>query len=841
MPKVAMRGERIRKSASRLLATTSLTLGLFTLVGIASAASGTNGGIEPVEVISYAAVIGALGFAAVTAALHARARALHRIRIETLSKEIGDLRLAAERAETLLSADDQRMITWVPAADGADRPEDEEIHVVGTLPDGSGAPRNRTAFLCFEKWLIGGDVLALDRHITALRQRGEPFQLVVTSLAGSSVEATGRLAGGRVVVRFRDLSREQIAHVELAEQYQAASRKLDIFQTLLEALPMPVWARDGDGHLIFANPAYGRAVEAATPAQAVLVGAELLDSPTREAIQRSRAGTPVFARRLPMVAAGNRRMFDIIDTAAASGSAGIACDVTDLEQAQAELRRTIDNHSRTLDQLATAVAIFGPDRRLQFYNHAYQTLFGLETRFLDSQPEDSAILDQLRHSRKLPEQADYRAWRKDMLASYQAVEAKSFWWHLPGGETLRIIANPNPKGGVTYIYENFTEQLSLERRYDALARVQGETLDHLSEGVVVFGSDGRLRLYNTAFARMWHQSAEDLDRKPHVNDVVAACRQVYETPKVWEEIRIAVTGLAETRQALDGRIERDDGLVFDYATVPLPDGATMITFVNVTASVQVERVLTERNDALEQADQLKNAFIQHVSYELRSPLTNIIGFTQLLADAKTGELNLRQKEYTGYILSSSDALLAIVNDILDLATVDAGMMQLDYAEVSVREVVEAVVHALSDRLHEAHQRLRLHIGNDVDKVVVDPRRLRQILFNLLSNAVTFSPDGAEIALTATIENDDIVFIVADRGSGIARDFLPNVFDRFESRSQGARRRGAGLGLPVVRSFVKLHGGSVDIASEAGHGTTVTVRLPRLPVRTIPHGGTVAAE
>ncbi len=269
-----------------------------------------------------------------------------------------------------------------------------------------------------------------------------------------------------------------------------------------------------------------------------------------------------------------------------------------------------------------------------------------------------------------------------MMESYQSLEARESWWHLPDGRTLRVIANPHPQGGVTYIYENVTEQLDLESRYNALTRVQGETLDNLSEAVAVFGSDGRLRLWNPAFGRIWGLEEDQLSELPHVKEVVSACTLNETERDAWEQLAGNVTGLLDNRTQKVSRLERHNGDVVDYATVPLPDGGTLVTFVDVTDSVNVERALLEKNEALEQADQIKNAFIQHVSYELRSPLTNIIGFAQLLADPKFGELSDKQSEYADYIQSSSSALLAIINDILDLATLDAGIMELDLGKLT---------------------------------------------------------------------------------------------------------------------------------------------------------------
>ena len=131
------------------------------------------------------------------------------------------------------------------------------------------------------------------------------------------------------------------------------------------------------------------------------------------------------------------------------------------------------------------------------------------------------LLDALRTARKLPEEQDFRQWRAQLHAAYRALEAKDHTWHLPDGRTLRVVTTPNPDGGVTYLFDDVTERLDLARRFQELIRVQGETLDNLAEGVAVFGSDGRLRLANSAFGRMWHLSPQTSSERPHIETVSA--------------------------------------------------------------------------------------------------------------------------------------------------------------------------------------------------------------------------------------------------------------------------------------------------------------------------------
>ncbi len=773
-----------------------------------------------IQIVLMSALIGAMVFSIFSTFQLIRARNRAETENGRLRLLVGDLKATADRSLALVNEEDQRLVSWgekgVPPI------------VAGVLPAAAGAPAERGPFLNFAVWLTPESALRLNQLISRLRERGEQFQHVVETNGGRLIEVRGRTVGGSAVARFRDLSGERLARAEIAARHDMLAAEVETTRAMLASAPMPIWLRDDRGALAWVNGAYAAAVEANDEDEAIANGLELLDTNGRRAIELAHRNDAVFTKRLPAIVAGSRRIFDVADIRSEGGSAGIAVDVTEVEAAQAALRREVDFNARTLDQLQTAVAVFGPDRRLKSFNAAYRALFGLDPAFLESAPEEAAVLERLRAARKLPEQADFRTWRQDLFAAYRTMDTREQWWHMPDGQTLRVIVNPHPQGGATWVYENVTERLDLESRYNALVSVQGETLDHLTEGVAVFGSDGRLRLHNPSFATIWSLDEDMLAARPHVSDIVAACRRPGDDEGMWRRFTACVAGLDETRASISGRMERPDERVVDYATVPLPDGQTMVTFVDVTDSVQVERALVERTEALEAAASLKNAFIHHVSYELRSPLTNIIGFAQLLSDSRIGPLNPKQVEYTGYILSSSASLLAIVNDILDLSTIDAGIMGLDLAEIDVRETVAAVVDSIAERVHEQRVDLTTDVAPNVGDLVADEKRLRQILFNLLSNALDYSREGGSVRLAAARVGDSVEFTVSDDGAGIPRNFLDSVFDRFSSLPRGARRGGVGLGLSIVKSFVGLHGGTVEISSEEGRGTEVKIRLPSRP-------------
>jgi signal transduction histidine kinase len=424
----------------------------------------------------------------------------------------------------------------------------------------------------------------------------------------------------------------------------------------------------------------------------------------------------------------------------------------------------------------------------------------------------------------LPEKADYREWKRLWLSSYGTNAQIEDQWHLPDGSTLHVIADSEGVAGVTYLYENVTERIGLESRYNALIQVQRETIETLREGVAVFAPNGRLRLYNEAFANIWRLNPHRLDGEPHIEEIISWCRALYDAPEEWERTKAAVTALVAER-AYESEFDRPDGSVLACAALPLPDGGTLLTYVDVSDAKRAERALIERTEALEAADRLKTAFISHVSYELRTPLTNIIGFSELLASPVAGPLTDRQRDYLNDIRLSGRTLLSIIDDILDLATIDAGTLELKLSPVKVRDVVGQAVQGVEERLKQNDIDLEIGIEPGVDSLVADGRRVTQMLYNLLSNAIGFSEQGGRIALNCGRENSMLAFTVEDQGVGIPEDYQQVVFNRFESRSHGSRHRGAGLGLSVVKSLAELHGGTVSLDSAPGRGTRVKVLLP----------------
>ena len=751
--------------------------------------------------------------------------ATYMIRLRSkLSRENTELsaRLSAqsamlERYETLGELSGQLALVW---AGGDEKPE-----LIGILGAETGAPESRATVLAFARWLAAEGALKVQRAIDELRQHGRGFSMLAETQNGTMLEVIGKTSGNRAIVRFLALTAYQ-AETAAQENAIAAMRdERDQLRCLLDEIAEPAWIRGEDGKLVWVNRAYASAVGKADSDTAVAAQSELLGSVTRRQIAETHLNGATFRETVSAVVNHDRRRYAVTEVRQPQGGAlGVALDVTETESLAAEIKRINKNHAETLNQLATAVVIFDREQRLTFYNQAFQNLWSLDPSFLDKRPSHALLLDRLRSDGRLEEKPDWRHFKDEIFATYRALESHEDQWHLPDGRIVRVLSNPNPQGGLTQIFENLTQQISLESENKTLLQVRRETLDHLVEAVAVFATDGTLKLYNPAFSQMWGLGTLKLREGTHIKTIAAAAQPVKgKTP--WQGFIAEVTGADDSRKAKTGRIEFPDNTVLAYTVSHLPNGQTMLTFVDVTDSVNAERNLKIKNQALEDTALVKNRFVHHMSYELRSPLTSIKGFAEILKLQKQSTFTPKQIEYVDHILRSSNQLEMLVTDVLDLATIDANMMQLVYGPVDVKSTVEAASSLLTARFSEHKLSLAVDIADDAAAMEGDAMRLRQILFNLMDNAANYAPEGSTITVKAEKKGANIALSVRDHGPGIPNEDLQTILERFEHKLRGGRRRGAGIGLSIVSSFVRLHKGTVTIDSAADRGTLVTCLMP----------------
>jgi signal transduction histidine kinase len=671
-----------------------------------------------------------------------------------------------------------------------------------------------------------------------LQQTGEAFALEAqTASAGKTIQITGkRFRIGREGPLIDALWFQEGAFAVAATGDLSLEQRARAVQVMFDALPFPLWMRTPDLNIVLCNRAYAKALDA-TPETVVREQHELASQTARGGLGRALAAGAVEARqaqseRRHVILAGKRQLLEIREIPLIDDKGdilaliGYAFDATAEEEKETELQRHLAAHHEVLEHLGSAIAIYGPDMRLEFYNRSYQRLWEADEAFLNGKPLFGEVLEDLRARRRAPEQADFQRYKKDRMALFTSLlEPREDLMHLPDGTSLRILAVPHPFGGIMFVHEDVTDKLALESSYNTLIAVQRETLDNLAEGIAVFGPDGKLRLSNPAFARIWKLDNEFLDTNPHIADLLEHMKPLFDFGANWADFKTEMVEYTLDRSSRKGRIERADQAIIEYNTVPLPDGAALASYLDVTDSGRVEQALRASNAALATADRLKSEFVANVSYQLRTPLNTIMGFAEILTNQYFGTLNDRQLDYTRTIMEASKRLLLLINDVLDLATIEAGRMALNRRSLSVADLLNTAKQMTAEWARQQSLEIVIDCPSDIGTFEVDEHRMKQALFNLISNAIKYTPAGGRITLEARRRDDWIVLGVIDTGIGIPEADRERVFGKFERANAQARQSGAGLGLSLVKSFVELHGGRIEIESQVNKGTRISCYLP----------------
>ena len=590
--------------------------------------------------------------------------------------------------------------------------------------------------------------------------------------------------------------------------------------TILNNSPYPTWQRNANREIVYANFAYLRILGNNFDENSSL---EIYENGKTLAERAIESSSPQTERR-HLVIRGQRNLFKITEIPIENNmTVGFARDISEQEEIEEELEQNIKTQSNFLETSTNGSAIFGPDKRLLFFNSSFVKLWSIDEKWLETRPEYGELLDLLREKRKLPEQADFRVFKEKQLNLFtQLVEPTEEFFYLPDGRVLRVIAIPHESGGLIFAYEDITSRLALEQSYNTLIAVKKATIDNLREGIAVIQEDGRLNLYNPNYSDIWQLDNEYLDSKPHISDLLEETKYLYNFDGDWEKYKRELIAVFSRRTSSKTRLIRKDGSVLDWSTVPLPDGNTLMTYSDITDSFLVEKSLRSEREALKEADNLKSNFLANVSYELRSPLTSIRGFSEALLSNYFGELTEKQKEYLSGIYKSSIGLSSLINDILDMASIDAGYMALDIEEFDIKEAINSIVPTLLERAKNSERKLEINCPDNIGKINADKKRILQITSNLVNNAIRQTTKNGKIELNISGQENSVTISVKDDGQAIDlkdhqdifKHFYKKQFDNYDADSTA-------LSLPIVKSFVELHGGKISVHSAAKEGTTIT--------------------
>ncbi len=483
-----------------------------------------------------------------------------------------------------------------------------------------------------------------------------------------------------------------------------------------------------------------------------------------------------------------------------------------------------------LDLLTEGFVLFDDQHRFVFCNETYRAFYPkIADLFVPGTPFEELIRASSDRGQIVPLEEtdqDFVSWRLEHYELASGVHEHQ----LCDGRWLRVSERRLKNGWVLGTRTDITEAKQRKRAQEVSEQHLFEALEALQEGFALFGPDDRLVVCNEKY-KGYFPLIRDIIQPgvPFEEFIRRAAEQgqnieTIEDPELWIKARLK----AHIRASGTFEHKFSDGRYVWVTERKTKDGSTLSTYVDITELKLRENELERARKIAETASRAKSDFLANMSHEFRTPLNAILGFTEVMCRQMLGPIeNERYRDYLDNILDSGSHLLRMVNDLLDFEKIEARRMTLDEEIVDVTKIVASCKSMLLHRAETSGVTLYSEMPEDGPLLMIDELAIKKALINVITNAVKFTPSGGTVAITCRIvESGDVAIRVADTGIGIGKDDLERITIPFVQVGEKSIVEGTGLGLSITKSLVELHDGTLEIVSEPGCGTTVTITIPK---------------
>jgi signal transduction histidine kinase len=572
-------------------------------------------------------------------------------------------------------------------------------------------------------------------------------------------------------------------------------------EKILDALPVYVWQKDKDLKITYCNKAYASAVES-TRDYVVANNIKLISPSRKDSIYVDQSLYSSKPKKLNerVVINGERRLLQITETPfiADNLSTGIAIDITDKEELQKEYDRYKKQTEETLDNISVPIAIFDEKTVLVFANEAMIKLFSVEGLDLYKNCKFSDLIDHFLSNGSIIAVTDALEYKGKVTKLFSTiVEPYHASVNLRNGDTMSVTISPNRGGGLIFMFEDISDRVALKREVSSISAVQKETLDHLKEGVVVFGSDNRAKITNPS-----------LDLQLLISRLIS---------------------MFEQRKGFSDTMTLSSGKTINYSYVPLPAGLNLVRFLDVTDSANLEKILKEKTEIVSQISKLKSSLVANISYEVAAPLNTITGFSEILYNKYFGDLNEKQMEYCRGIMKSIEGLTEVVDAVISLAKIDSEQVRLKYEEVNLLSFINNIIELFATRAMVENIELKTDFKDSDITVFIDETSMRQAISQIISKSIKMTPAKGKIIISAKIDKSNENYfdlIIKDTSVGFSEEELDKLRKVLSENVEiETSDTPAEFGLTLANKIIKLHNGNMSIDSVKGKGTTISCKVP----------------
>lgn len=657
-----------------------------------------------------------------------------------------------------------------------------------------------------------------------------------------SIEEIGKIPQGSKQITKFDCASKLLLNLSYLED-----AKLYIFQTqlslgskfqqdILDYLPLYAWKRDRDLHITYCNKKYADALET-SPENVIKNNMQLvLENGGNNPLERIALGTGKSQTSMAQIIVnGEIRILEVTEVPQIGKKLpfGYAVDLTSLKHTQKEYDQYKAQMTDTLHQISVPIAMFDEYMNMTFANEACCKMFYLEESFVRNTPNIKEVLEFIHDKRLLMEIENFQKVKirledffRELISSYHKT------LYMANGKTLNVTISPNCNGGLILVFEDVTDRITLEREYNALSAVQKETLDHLYEGIIVFGTDNRIKMTNPSINKIWEKTEGEYFNGIHIKDFFIESSNLFQSQEDLDAWIYQLINFATKREEHISSMLLANGKLIEFAYVPLPDGLNLLRFVDASDKVQLEKALTDKANIVAQIDKLKSTLISSVSYEFKSSINTIAGFSDILLNEYFGNLNERQREYCEGIINSVGRLEKVVEAMMNLANIESGQLKIQYKEVCLNSFIKDCVSLFE--VKAKNQGVSINVLDDNKDVYayIDEKSMQQAFFQIISKDLTFTPSGGEITIKMELcESPEgfIDIVITDTGIGIRTEDLEEMKKILISDHDEKNLNSMfDFGTMLANNIIRLHNGKMFIDSSEGKGTTMRCRIPIRP-------------
>lgn len=613
-----------------------------------------------------------------------------------------------------------------------------------------------------------------------------------------------------------------------ASEPEGKNSKQDI-EKILDSIPIYIWQKDRNLQITYCNDAYAKAVDS-TKERVVTENTKLIPNKRRCSGYPDQNPYSSKAKKTleHVVINGSRRLLSVVESPFLQNnkSVGLAIDITEQEEVERSYKSYKKQTEEILNNISVPIATFDADTVLIFANSALIKLFSLEGLDLYGNCKLSDIMDYLISNGTTIASQDIHKYRDDAMKLFQTIiEPHCSLINLRNGNTMAVTISPNQVGGLIFSFEDITDKIALKREVNSISAIQIDTLNHLSEGVIVFGADNRIKIINSAAREIWE--TEQKSEGDHIIDFFHSAEKLFDSGSEAKLLGSKLINAAIQRVEFSETIKLSSGRTINCSYVPLPDGLNLARFLDISDGANLEKALKEKNDIVSQIDKLKSNLISNTSYELRAPLQTIKGFAEILLNDYFGKLNDKQREYCLGIMASVTRVTEVVDAVISLANIEAGQMKIRYTEVKLLKFIQDAINLFKDQAAAKNVSISSDFSDDKFVVFIDEPSMKQVMFHLIARSLRTAPvDGT---ITISVDNQDSDYFeltISDDGMVLSEEDLERTQKTLvDNSSNGKLDRSIEFGLVLANNIIKLHNGTMSINSTKDIGNVVTCKIP----------------